>query len=64
MEGDPHASAIREFLAMMFRPDNVPIVGMLLLVLFFTWLGFREARRNDELIAQGREDEILNDMQR
>jgi hypothetical protein len=64
MEGDPHASAIREFLEMMFRPDNVPIVGMLLLVLFFTWLGFREARRNDELVAQGREDEILNDMQR
>lgn len=64
MEGEAHASAIREFLQMMFRPDNVPIVGMLFLVLFFTWLGFREARRNDELIAQDREDEILNDMQR
>lgn len=49
---------------MTFRPDNVPIVGMLFLVLFFTYLGFREARRNDELSAQGREDEILNDMQR
>ena len=64
MEGDPHSSAIWQFLEMMFRPDNVPIVGMLFLVLFFTWLGFREARRNDELVAQGREDEILNDMQR
>ncbi len=64
MEGEAHASAIWEFLEMMFRPDNVPIVGMLFLVLFFTWLGFREARRNDELTAQGREDEILNDMQR
>lgn len=61
---DPHASAISEFIEMTFRPDNVPIVGMLFLVLFFTWLGFREARRNDELTAQGREDEILNDMQR
>lgn len=64
MEGEPHASAIWQFLEMTFRPDNVPIVGMLFLVLFFTWLGFREARRNDELVAQGREDEILNDMQR
>jgi hypothetical protein len=57
-------SAVGEFVEMMFRPDNVPIVGMLFLVLFFTFLGFREARRNDELTAQGREDEILNDMQR
>lgn len=64
MEGEAHGSAIWEFMEMMFRPDNVPIVGMLFLVLFFTWLGFREARRNDELTAQGREDEILNDMQR
>jgi hypothetical protein len=61
---DPNASAISEFLEMTFRPDNLPIVGMLVLVLYFTYLGFREARRNDELTAQGREDEILNDMQR
>jgi len=62
--GEVGTSAIGEFVEMMFRPDNVPIVGMLFLVLFFTYLGFREARRNDELTAQGREDEILNDMQR
>jgi hypothetical protein len=62
--GEAGTSAIGEFVEMMFRPDNVPIVGMLFLVLFFTYLGFREARRNDELTAQGREDEILNDMQR
>jgi hypothetical protein len=64
MVGPESTSALSEFVEMMFRPDNVPIVGMLILVLFFTYLGFREARRNDELIAQGREDEILNDMQR
>lgn len=61
---DPHASAWSEFLEMMVRPDNLPIVGMLFLVFWFTYLGFREARRNDELIAQGREDEILSDMQK
>lgn len=49
---------------MMVRPDNIPIVGMLFLIFWFTYLGFREARRNDELIAQGREDEILSDMQK
>lgn len=46
----------------LFLPDNIPIIGMLVLVFWFTYLGFREARRNDEFIRQGREDEILRDM--
>jgi hypothetical protein len=33
-------------------PDNVPIVAMLFLVPFFTWLGFRQAKANDRLIVQ------------
>ena len=32
-------------------PDNVPIVGMLFLMPFFTWLGIKQARDNDRLIA-------------
>jgi hypothetical protein len=52
-----------QFFSMLFRPDNIPIIGILVLVLYFTYLGFREARINDELIAQGREDEILKRMQ-
>jgi hypothetical protein len=63
MHGDPNATPIAQFLEMMFRPDNVPIVGMLFLVLWFTYLGFREARLNDELVERGREDEILQHMQ-
>ncbi len=31
-------------------PDNVPIVAMLPLVAFFTWLGFRQAKDNDRLV--------------
>jgi hypothetical protein len=31
-------------------PDNVPIVAMIPLVAFFTWLGIRQARDNDQLI--------------
>ena len=31
-------------------PDNVPIVAMLFLVPFFTWLGIRQALANDRLI--------------
>ncbi len=35
-------------------PDNVPIIGMVFLVGFFTWLGMRRAVENDELTAQGK----------
>ncbi len=31
-------------------PDNIPIVALIPLVAFFTWLGFRQSRDNDELI--------------
>ncbi len=40
-------------------PDNVPIVAMLPLVAFFTWLGFRQAGRNDELIGRLEDDPQL-----
>lgn len=63
MEGAVQSSPVEQFLAMMVRPDNIPIIGMLFLVFWFTYLGFREARKNDELIAQGREDEVLQKMQ-
>lgn len=33
-------------------PDNVPIVAMLFLVPFFTWLGLKQSVANDRLIAQ------------
>jgi Cytochrome b(C-terminal)/b6/petD len=33
-------------------PDNVPIVAMLFLVPFFTWLGVRQAVANDRLIEE------------
>jgi len=33
-------------------PDNIPIVAMLFLVPFFTWLGVRQAMANDRLIGE------------
>lgn len=33
-------------------PDNIPIVAMLFMIPFFTWLGFRQALANDRLIDQ------------
>jgi uncharacterized membrane protein YwzB len=56
------ASGLHNFLAILTKPDNIPIVGMLLLVIFFTWLGLRQAFKNDKLIEDGKEDQISNEM--
>ena len=56
-------SGLDQLLTIMLKPDNIPIVGLMVLVFFFTWLAFREARKNDQLIEEGRADEILKEMQ-
>jgi uncharacterized membrane protein len=56
-------SGLGQFLEIMLKPDNIPIVGLMVLMFFFTWLAFREARKNDQLIEEGRADEILKEMQ-
>lgn len=50
------------FLAILTKPDNIPIVAMLLLVLFFTWLGLRQGFKNDRLMEEDKEDELLDEM--
>jgi len=61
-EGAPE-SGLDHFLQILLLPDNIPIVGMLLLIFFFTWLAFREARKNDDMIEAGKREEILKEMQ-
>ena len=53
-----------QFLEIMLKPDNIPIVGLMFLIGFFTWIAFREARKNDQLIEEGRADEVLKEMQK
>ena len=55
---------LQQFLQILIKPDNIPIVFMLVLVLFFTWVGLKQALRNDRLIEQGREEDVLKEMQR
>src|SRR5207237_510676 len=40
-------------------PDNIPIVAMLFLVPFFTWLGIKQAKANDRLIVDLEGDKDL-----
>ena len=43
-----------DFRQIVGKPDNVPIVSMLFIVGFFTWLFFRRAVDNDDRIAAGK----------
>jgi hypothetical protein len=42
-----------DFRDIVTKPDNVPIVGMIVVVGFFTWVGLRRAVINDERMALG-----------
>jgi len=55
-------SGWQNFLEIVTKPDNIPIVGMLILVLFFTWIGLRQAFKHDKLIEEGKKDEVLKEM--
>ncbi len=43
-----------DFYLIVTKPDNIPIVGMLFLIPFFTWFAMREGVRNDQRIAAGK----------
>jgi len=54
---------LQNFWAIVSVPDNIPIVFMLVLVGYFTWVSFTEARKNDRLIGEGRKEHVLRRMQ-
>src|SRR6185312_2919248 len=41
------------FRLIVTKPDNVPIVGLIFLLVFFVWYSIREGVRNDQRIAMG-----------
>jgi hypothetical protein len=43
----------QNFVLIIAKPDNVPIVGLIFLLVFFTWYSMREAVLNDNRIAAG-----------
>ncbi|MEX2117078.1 MAG: cytochrome C [Bacteroidota bacterium] len=40
---------MEQFLEIISKPDNIPIVALLVSVIFFSWLAWSKARRNDAL---------------
>jgi hypothetical protein len=51
-----------EIYKMVSKGDNMPIAGLIPLIVFFTYLALSEAFRHDRLIRQGRADEVLDEM--
>jgi len=49
---------VRQFLLILSQPDNLPIAGMVVLVVVVLGVWLRQALQHDRLIAQGRKDEI------
>ncbi|MFV2066527.1 MAG: hypothetical protein ACC645_06065 [Pirellulales bacterium] len=43
----------KDFFAIVAKPDNVPIVALVFLLGFFTWLGTSQAVRNDDRALRG-----------
>jgi hypothetical protein len=59
-----HLTGLQQFLKILTQADNIPIMAMMLLVLFFTYIGLKQARRNDQLIEHGQRDKIIEEMRK
>lgn len=59
-----HITGLQQFLHIVTQADNIPIGGMMILVLFFTYIGFKQARRNDKLIEKGKREQIIIEMRK
>ena len=49
------------FRLIVLKPDNVPIVGLIFLVVFFLWLSLSQAYENDRRIDQGKPPQEAED---
>lgn len=45
------------------KPDNVPILIMIVMFSFFTYMALRDGFKNDRLSKKGRKQDILKSMQ-
>ena len=55
---------MHNFLEILTKPDNIPIAGMAVAIVFVLGVWFRQARRHDKLIRDGKKDQIIEEMRR
>ena len=53
---------MENFLDILTKPDNIPIAGMLVAVLFCLGVSIKQALKSDKLIREGKTDQIYQDM--
>jgi uncharacterized membrane protein YwzB len=53
---------MEQFLDILLKADNIPISGMLVVVLIALWLALKQAFHNDKFIKSGQKDKIYDDM--
>lgn len=57
-------SGFANFMEIVSKPDNIPIVAMLFIVIYFFWLSMSMARENDRLTMSGEKEKIYDRMNR
>ena len=51
-----------QFMEIATQPDNIPIIGMLILVLICLGIAMKQAFTNDRLIEKGQKDRVFHEM--
>lgn len=55
---------MQNIIAIATQPDNIPIIGMLILILVCLGTAMKQAFRHDRLIKKGQKDRIYEEMYR
>ena len=55
---------MEHFLEIISKPDNIPIVGMVVIVFYMAGWMLREGARNDRLIDEGQPEKVYERMNR
>ena len=62
--GAEHNSGLHNFLEIVTKPDNIPIVAMFFIIFYFFGLSMKMASANDSLTAKGESGKIYDRMNR
>ena len=57
-------SGFSNFMEIVSKPDNIPIVALLFIVVYFAALALKMGRDNDRLTLKGEKDKIYDRMNR
>jgi hypothetical protein len=59
----PPSTGLQNLQQIASKPDNIPIIMMVILFAIFTYMALRDGFKHDRLIKQGRKQDILKTMQ-